>query len=63
MNLLELAGMTQESSPPLERKSRIDLIELVKALTVMTAQQARIIALLRKELEARCAFLPEIKTQ
>jgi hypothetical protein len=50
--LLKLAGMhDSEESPPLEKKSRSDLIELVKALTDMTAQQARIIESLRRKLK------------
>jgi hypothetical protein len=49
--LLQLTGIPDgDESPPLEDKSREDLIELVKGLTEMTAQQARIIESLRQQL-------------
>jgi len=49
--LLVLAGIPdpdEDESPPLEEKSKEDLINIIKGLTEMTARQARIIATLRK---------------
>lgn len=42
----------EDGAPPLEQKSREELISLVERLTEMTAQQARIISSLRKQAEA-----------